>query len=505
LTEQDLSPTVELIRFAAARIAEYGAALLLIRVFLVVLVWGLLVPAHATPAPVGPGTTLWAQQWKDADDAGSAAAEGSVDLCETIAAPLGLIPNIGTALDIAAEIGCLIPGAVAADYIQREHGQRKGWLWQGFVALGTAKLWRLATRWISAAVILGGVLGVVGTGALGSGVLALTVWPVAPLFLPVIIAGAVTAGALGYVLVREARKHVQERIFQGAYGLLSSSYASANEQRTAQESSLLRPRLNMVERLWFLAAFSQGLDGQPSKLHWIPVAGPVLKAAAKIHVTRGLLRRVSAEELGETRVDWRRVDAAVAILMGTEAVLASLAHVALATSVVLVGMGVVAAALQFPFGMVWPLTGGDRLEAWKSGALRGLPLAVPTGAVGFVALASAATSVGLIALREIPKALQPILIPLAYGVLPDGDWFPSKNRKAANPKTSEQPAPTEIPGPLTASDPESAPDAEQAPADSEMPQPAPAPTLDNLGPQGEEPNPLPNVEEPAAAGAPGQG
>ncbi len=90
-------------------------------------------PASPPAAPPGPA-------WADPEREIEAAAEGSLDTCELLALPLGFLPGVGEVIDFAAGWLCIIPAAMAVDYVAVHHGGRDSFLWQSGVALAAASI-----------------------------------------------------------------------------------------------------------------------------------------------------------------------------------------------------------------------------------------------------------------------------------------------------------------------------------------------------------------------------
>jgi len=425
--------------------------------------------------------------WDDADDVAAKLATGSVEICEVLATPLGFVPSVGTVLEMGAEWACLIPGSLSADYVHRQHGRSNGQIWQGVLGLAVGKAWRDLTRIAVAGTLGVGAISVLGVMVVASGLLSLTVWPVAPLFIPLMVAAAVAGAAVTYTMLREIRKSVQELLFKTIYGRITGGFEDDASQARSQRTALIRPRLNIVERAWLLAAVASGAEAESTPLHWIPVVGPVIKARHKAEAMQTFLRRVSSEDLKETHTSWGLVDGTVNVLLGLEGVLGSFTHVTLMGAVGLLAVGAVLAVIQIPLGLTQmreirfsqPHTVLPDRDAYLQAVVRSGPLALLTGGLGVAALALTASAVVFIAGREIPKALVPIAVPLAYGILPPGEWFPSRNDP--NAPDAEQPIalpPPDVAAPADTTDPVDAwmnQKPAEAPVTTEPAAPPPAP------------------------------
>lgn len=428
---------------------------------MVLAAWWMAVLVSATHPEVPPA-------WDDAGDVATSAAMGTVEVCESLATPVGWIPTYGTVLSIVWEWACLAPGAVAGDYVQRQHGTQRGYIWQGMLGLGLGKLWRDATRVLVAASVIAGGVAMVGALVVTSGVLSVTVWPVAPLFLPLAVAGALMGGALTYTLVREFRKSVQELIYKGTFRMLTGSYPSVPDQRHAQRTHWMRPRHNIVEHNLYLAALAAGVEAEHSPVHWIPLVGPIVRAKHKAEHMEEVLVRAGAQDLGAKPLHAPSLRAVIRLLTGAEGVLGALVQGTLLAGAVLLVGGCVLMVVQAPLGAVKPTWGLPQPEAWArtwlDAALRGGPLALLTGLLGVAALAVVAHAVIFVGLREVPKILTPWVVPLVFGVLPPDGLFPPRIPR----ETPNQPAP---PAALDAWP--ATPAAESMPAEPAPAEPAP--------------------------------
>lgn len=380
--------------------------------------------------------------WDDAAEVTGNLATGTVEICEVLTMPLGWVPEIGTALGIVAEWGCLVPGAIAGDYLQRQHGTQRGHIWQGTLALAVGKVWRDATRvGVAASIIVTG-FGVLVVVAGASGVLGVTVWPVAPLFLPLALAAVVSGGAISYALVREVRKSVQEALFRGTYQLLTRPYPSREAQVQSQQTALLRPRHNIIERNFYLAAMAAGAEAEHRPLHMVPLIGPIARGVNKAHQLQTVLKRVAREDIGENPLSWTALERTTTVLTVSEGVLGSLTQAALVTGSLLAAAGGVMVLAQLPLGFVRPtaeVPSTDRwAQTWVHAFQRAGPVAILTGLLGVGALAVVSSGVVFLVLREVPKALLPWVVPLVFGPIPQGSWFPERVQLAPDPSRADK-------------------------------------------------------------------
>ncbi len=344
---------------------------------------------------------------------GGKLAAGSIEICDTLTAPLGLIPTVGSAMGFVLEWACLVPGALAMDYTQLYHGGKDGDVWEAGVALVLAKLWRDLTRW---PVVIGiGALGltaaavVIALAVTGALVPQANILGVPPEYAPVALTGILVGSGATFIVMRKLRKWGQAKIFDIVYGLLADDFDSPQQQQAAQDEAWMYPPLNGAERLWALAAMAGGSDPDRSWWYMIPIAGRYGKAYAMSEELKTDMRQVARDGLHEDRDDesLAGMDTMIDVLAYTEGSLAALADVLLLAGGVAFAGGSVVAAASY---------GQTQNVQLYAGLLLGI------GAVGVL---SAGTGVVLLLAREIPRFLRPILVPVAYGAMPPPGtpWF----------------------------------------------------------------------------------
>lgn len=347
--------------------------------------------------------------WADADDMGWAAGQGSIEVCEALTFPLKFVPYIGGAMGTVFEWACLLPGGFSVEYVSLYHGTHNGWLWQSLVALLLSKLWREWTRWpVLIALTALSTVAFVGVGSVLIGAaVALPAWSSAPAYLPVLAAGLMTFGGIGYVLMRKIRKWGQEFIFHTTYRLLTSEIESEEMRMKKKKAVWVKPPFNAAERLWALSAMAAGVDPSSSWQHMVPVVGPAIKAKRRAKALKTKMRTISNDVLLEKKSeeDFELMDQTVDTLCFVEGGLAASAHVALIGGVAIFGAGSLLAAIQF--------TQGENV--WTYAAV--------TSSVGLVGMGVAGGALGLLLARELVKSLKPFAIPLAYGVIPEAGVF----------------------------------------------------------------------------------
>lgn len=377
------------------------------------------------PFPTPPPSTPLTERWSDSDPSTVMVMRGGMGICRAASFVFRLEPNVGTLVAMGLEWACLPPTVVAVDYAQRAHGTRSGFLWQGALAVGVAKLWRDftdlpvvltfvgLTLGISGATVGAAVLGLVsvvaartnqGPGNQNTQRAAALIVALAPLG----VSFVVTYSALAFLVLALLKDSVSEFLFMALYGLLTPQYRAPEEQYAAQRDHRIRPALNVWERGWMLSTVAVGTGPAFSLWHYVPVVGPFVKAFHKYQAVKSNIRRMAADDFREKAHDLDRVDFTIAALMTLEAAVGSLAQLAVMLNVALLGLAVVTALVQ------------SRSELATAQLL-------PLAAVAGVTLSAVSTvALFLLVLRQAPVALIPVLVPLAYGVWPDGGLFPAR-------------------------------------------------------------------------------
>jgi hypothetical protein len=345
--------------------------------------------------------------WEDDLDASHGIAEGSIELCDALTFPLRFVPYVGEVAGIVFEWACLVPGAFSVDFVGLYHGTQDGQVWQALVALFAAKLWRDLTRW---PVVIG--IGAVGFGVVIAATAVAFGTPLAggpviisPTYLPVLITGVLVASGVTYVVARKIRKKGQGLIFEWIYSGITPEFESTERRQEAQDEAWLRTPLNGVERLWALGAVASGDDADSSIIHLIPIVGRLEKADARATSLKSNMRRLGDDVLDEKKDDYSTVDTTIDVLAKTEGALGAIADVGLIIGAALFFGGSVFAAIDYQ----------NRSDVTTFAALT-----LGTGVLGTM-VGSAALL--FIALREVPKALRTVAVPLAWGVMPPNGWF----------------------------------------------------------------------------------
>jgi hypothetical protein len=372
-----------------------------------------------------PPVTPLLQRWSDADEQTLTAMRGGFGVCTAATLPVRLIPNVGLLISMSIEWACILPTAVNVDHVQRGHGTRRSYLWQALASLVVTKVWRDFTQLPGLLNILALTTGVtLGTlGALVASVVALTLAVVAPVapgrwlgtlgplvlaWLPLAVSGLLSFSALVFLVMEVLRDSVADVLFMGMYGLLSGQWPEPESQWRDQRREWMRPRLNVVERTWLLASVAAGTTPDFRWWHLVPVVGPAVKAWDRHKALKRNVHRLSQDDLREPQHDHELVDFSIAVLCALEGSVGVLAHLATAASLGLLVLGLSAGMVERVPRLRGPVTS-----------------VVAVGSAGLAVLA-AQVALFLVVLREAPTALNPVVIPLAYGLWPPLGFFPER-------------------------------------------------------------------------------
>lgn len=345
------------------------------------------------PAPVAGQTT----EWPDADEDAKDTAEGAIKVCESLTFPLTLIPAAGSVISSVVEWGCLIPAALAVDYVGVHHGQRPGFLWQALLALVAAKLARTVVLYTAVA------------GAIAAGVLYTTVAIVtltsmnAAYYIPVGITGLLTLGGVTAIGIHQLRKLTDRAVFSAVYFSLTPPATDEEELKRAREEAWLKPPLDPISRAYGLMTVAAAADFERDWTFAIPVAGPLFKASARAEALKADMRRVGRDVLGEAPQSPEAMDTAIDLVTASEGWLEAGSHA------LLLGGGVIFVAGTVSATMAW--------YAYQNGEDIKLQASI-AGGLGTVGVFVAGGGVVLLALREVPRVLRPIAVPMAFGFLP---------------------------------------------------------------------------------------
>jgi len=332
-------------------------------------------------------------QWQDAERFLPEMAEGGVDACETVAFPLTLLPAVGSIAASLVEWVCLIPAAMAVDYYGLWHAGTESFLWQPLIGLLVAKIWRdvalvvgLTVGGFSAAAYLIVVAGVLGAND------ALYYFPVGLTGLITLIGGIVIA-------TRWAQKRGSSFLFQASYFGLSKKLDDG-EQALAQEKAWYKPPPDPFFRAYALMSAASGAEPERELIFLIPVVGPLFKAPAKATAVDDAMIRIGRDVLREEPQHEDAMRLMSSSMSWTEGALGAGGQALLVTSAGIFVAATLGAAVTY-----------------EQNADVGEYALILFG-VGSTGVVVAAGGLGLILLREAPRLVRNLTVPLAFGLLP---------------------------------------------------------------------------------------
>ena len=118
--------------------------------------------ATPTPTPTAP-TVAPTTRWEPFDREAARTADGSLDVCATMVFPLTFVPGVGDIVGTISDWLCIVPAALAVDYVGTWHGGRESHFWQPVLALVLKKVWETVLDTpimvVTIGIILGGTVG----------------------------------------------------------------------------------------------------------------------------------------------------------------------------------------------------------------------------------------------------------------------------------------------------------------------------------------------------------
>ena len=332
-------------------------------------------------------------QWEDPARELEAAAEGALDVCEALAVPLGLIPGVGDVIDLVAGWLCILPAALAVDYVAVHHGGKDSRLWQSMLAVGAAKV---VGGVVELPVLVLGVGSVVVYGLAASAAIAATGTPV---FIPAAVGGGILLGYVAFELWRTAHDRVPGLVFSTVFSLAAKDFDDAEHAAQARERALVKPPLPQPFGFLSMCAGASVLDVDTEPVHFVPVAGPFAKADARSALAKERMRRIGRDVIGDPPKDLATMDAIEDALGGTKAWLQASGQVLLFGGVGVAGLSAVGAAYVLARGEQPP----------------------PVDVIAIVGVAGMGVGVGLIVLSKVTDVVRPALLPTAYLLAPPLD------------------------------------------------------------------------------------
>jgi hypothetical protein len=323
-------------------------------------------------------------RWEPFEREVARAADGSLDVCTTAVFPLAIVPGIGDIVGTIGEWVCLVPAAIAVDYIGAFHGGHDSDFWQPALALVVKKGWETLLDTPIMVVTIAAVLGSVAGG------IALNTWAGIPS--TVVSAGVFGATAAVYLGLKAGRDGVGDFLFDVIYDGLTPE-ADGDRLEQARRTSWLQPGMTGLPAAFGMVATVSGSKPRFDWRYAVPVVGPIWRADAHARDIQQQTRRFGREVLLVDKKELAGVDGVSGVLAGVQGYSNAVAHVAIGTGLVLFGAGVVASTSD---------RGADQQATAE--LLGGVGL----GAIGVGGLAIVT---GIAADR-----LQPVLVPAAWAL-----------------------------------------------------------------------------------------
>ncbi len=357
-------------------------------------------PESAAPPPpvVDPNAPVARSvPWEDPVEKLAATSTGAVDACETAAFPLTFLPGVGSVASSLIEWVCLIPAALAIDYVGVHHAGYESFLWQPLAALLLAKLWR-------GFVLVAGWTTIIATGFLfGTVVSAALALGGAAAYIPVGLTGVLTLAGGMIMAMSFLKKRGSEFVFTATYTNLANQLSTPVETLEAQDRAWIKPPPGPFGRAYSLLSAAAGAEPERSWAHGIPVAGPLFRAGAKAEAVEEATLQVGRDVLGERPQYPDELRMAAEIASYTEGVFGAVGQALLGAGAVVFVTGTVLAALSYQ-------ANEDLTE-----------YGVVIGGLGGLGVAVAGTGVTLILLREVPRIARSLLVPAAFGLCPPAE------------------------------------------------------------------------------------
>lgn len=368
------------------------------------------IPAPVADAPPAPGPNAASGGDADADAAPDDAlgphlwpnptkklaqtSLGAVDACETVAFPLTFLPGIGSLASSLIEWVCLVPAALAIDYVAVHHAGYESFLWPPLVALLLAKLYR-------GVVLVAGITAIAATAVVyTTAITTMLLVAGAGHYIPVGLTGVISLIG-GLILgMRVIERVGSELVFLATYTNLANELSDPQETARAQEQAFVKPPLDAFSRGYALLAAAAGAS--PER-HWsfgIPLLGPLFHAGARAEAVEDALLLVGRDVLHETPQHPDLMRATAQVTSYAEGALTAAGQALLTIGGGIFVAGTVVAALAYQ-------SNEDLVEygAWLGG-------------LGAVGVAIATGGVLCVLARQIPRVARSLLAPAAFGLLP---------------------------------------------------------------------------------------
>ncbi|MCC7073474.1 MAG: hypothetical protein IT383_19340 [Deltaproteobacteria bacterium] len=341
----------------------------------------------APPAPAAAPTSDKAHErlWDDLERELEMTAEGGIDVCEALSLPLSLIPGVGDAVGTISEWLCLVPAALAVDYVAVHHGGRDAFLWQAAVSMLAGKLVgdALDTPFyiVVGAAILAGI---------GVPVLAAVIAPGTSLLLPTLL--AVGGAALLVAPLAWVKDKIGEWIFTSSFFFLTNQ-VHGDELQKARDGTWLRPGLggSWWARPFVLMGTAAGTRAERDLVDLIPIWGRWTKATRQGELLKERMRRVGTDVLLDPPGrELAAMDVTIDVLSYGKAAVGSVGQ---ATAIAGLGVGLT--------GVVLPMTGATDQQTGDI--------------IGFTGFGLALAGLGIYALGSTLDTVRTFAVPCAYG------------------------------------------------------------------------------------------
>ncbi|MBI1944534.1 MAG: hypothetical protein HYS27_02495 [Deltaproteobacteria bacterium] len=345
--------------------------------------------AAAPPAPPPPAAAVGEpapheRLWDDLEHELEMTAEGGIDVCEALSLPLSLVPGVGSAVGTVSEWLCLVPAALAVDYVAVHHGGRDAFLWQAAASMLLGKLAgdALSTPFY---VVVGAAI------LLGIGV------PIAAAFIaPELVLLTAVAGVGGAALliapVALLKDKIGEWIFSGTFYFLTNQ-VHGEELKKAREGTWLRPGLggSWWARPFVLMGTAAGTRAERDLEDLVPIWGRWTKARRQGDLLKERMRRIGSDVLLDPPGrDLAAMDGTIDVLSYSKAAVGSVGQ---ATAIAGLGVGLT--------GVVLPLTGATDQQTGDI--------------IGFTGFGIALAGLGIYALGSTFDTVRTFAVPCAYG------------------------------------------------------------------------------------------
>lgn len=332
--------------------------------------------------------------WEDPDRKIAATARGAIDACETVAFPLTLIPGIGSIAGSVIEWACLVPAALAIDYVGVNHTGQESFLWQPLLALLAAKLYR-------AVVLTVGITAIALSAALYVTVVsAALVVANASYYIPIGLTGVITVIGAMILGMNVIEKVGSDLIFLGTYKTLANTLTTPAEAAAAQERAWVKPPPGPFGRSLALLSAAAGAEPRGEWTHAIPVAGPLFRANAKADAVEQATLQVGRDVLGERPQYPEELHMTAELTTWTEAIFGAVGQALLGVGATIFVAGTILSAVSYE-------QNADVVE-----------FALVAGGIGSAGVFVAGGGVVFILLRQVPRIVRGLFVPAAFGLWP---------------------------------------------------------------------------------------